>query len=143
MAMLTSEEHIAELLKNSRTIALTIASPKTHRDSNKILRFLLDEGYDVYPVNPSFVGTEIHGRQVYASLEEIPIAIDIVDIFRRSDCVGPIVEAAIESGARAIWMQLGVINLDAAQQAQEAGLSVVMDRCPAIDIPKFRSIGLM
>lgn len=143
MALLTTDEHIADLLKKSRTIALTIASPKSHRDSNKILRFLLDEGYDVYPVNPSFAGTEIHGMQVYARIEEIPIAIDIVDIFRRSESVGPIVESAVDSNARAIWMQLGVSNVKAAEQAVEAGMDVVMNRCPAIDIPRLRSIGLM
>ena len=143
MALLTTDEHIAELLTNSRTIALTIASPKAHRDSNKILRFLLDQGYDVYPINPSFADTEIHGRKVYANFEEIPVAIDIVDIFRRSESVGPIVDSAIENTAHAIWMQLGVSNLGAAERAIDAGMKVVMNRCPAIDIPRFRSIGLM
>jgi len=134
---------IAELLRKTKTIALEIASPKQHRDSNKIFRFLLDYGYDVYPINPAHVGSQIAGRKIYASLSDVPVPIDLVDIFRRSESVTPIVRRAIGLKAKAIWMQLGVINDEAAALANAAGLQVVMDRCPAIDIPRFQSLGLL
>lgn len=140
---LTLDTEIAELLQKTKSIALEIASPKQHRDSNKVLRFLIDYGYDVYPINPAYQGMEIAGRTVYASLSEVPVAIDLVDIFRRSDSVVPIVNAAIKKNVKFIWMQLGVINHEAAALANAAGLQVVMDRCPAIDIPRYRSLGLL
>jgi len=135
--------NIAELLQTTKTIALEIASPKQHRDSNKILRFLLDYGYDVYPINPAHEGIQIAGRKVYGSLSDVPVPIDLVDIFRRSDGVTPIVSEAIELNVKAVWMQLGVINEEAAALAKAAGLQVVMDRCPAIDIPRYQSLGLL
>lgn len=140
---LQSDADLATLLRETKTIALKIASPKPHRYSNKVLKFLVEYGYDVYPINPGHAGEKIAGRAVYADLNQVPVAIDLVDIFRRSEDVAPIVSKAIEIGARAIWMQLGIINDAAAAEAETAGLKVVMDRCPAIDIPRLRRLGFM
>jgi hypothetical protein len=140
---LQDDTDIAALLRETKTIALKIASPKPHRDSNKVLRFLGDEGYDVYPVNPGHAGEEIAGRKVYAALEDIPVALDMVDIFRRSEDAGVIVDTAIKLGAKAVWMQLDVVDHAAAARAEAAGLKVVMDRCPAIDIPRLRRQALL
>lgn len=140
---LQTDAQIAALLRDTRTIALKIASPKPQRYSNKVLKFLVKQGYEVYPINPGHAGEEIAGRRVYADLSEVPVAIDLVDIFRRSEDVAPIVRKAIELGAAAIWLQLGIINQQVAAEAETAGLKVVMDRCPAIDIPAFQSSGLM
>ncbi|MFK8050746.1 MAG: CoA-binding protein [Halioglobus sp.] len=140
---LEQDKQIAQLLTETKTIALEIASPKPERASNEILHFLLAEGYDVYPVNPGKAGETIAGRVVYGNLKDIPVGIDMVDIFRRSDAVEPIVSRAIAIQAKAIWMQLGVINIQASELALDAGLSVVMNRCPAIEIPRLRRLGLM
>ena len=137
------DKQIAQLLLETKTIALEIASPKPERASNRILQFLLAQGYDVYPVNPGLAGERIAGREVYGSLEDIPVPIDMVDIFRRSDSVEPIVTRAIKAQAKAVWMQLGVINTQACDLAQAAGLEVVMDKCPAIEIPRLKTLGLM
>lgn len=140
---LETDEDIAALLRETKTIAIKIASPKPHRYSNKVLRFLVEEGYDVYPVNPGHAGEQIAGCTIYATLDDIPVPIDMVDIFRRSQDAGAIVDKAIELGARAIWMQLGVVDESAAARAQAAGLKVVIDRCPAIDIPRLRRQSLL
>ncbi|MFT4822996.1 MAG: putative CoA-binding protein [Halioglobus sp.] len=140
---LEQDTQIAQLLIDTKTIALEIASPKPERASHRILQFLLEEGYDVYPVNPGLDGEKIAGRDVYGSLEDIPVPIDMIDIFRRSDAVEPIVARAIKARAKCIWMQLGVINTQASELAQSAGLDVVMDKCPAIEIPRLRELGLM
>ena len=136
---ITSPAEIDTLLKAAKTIAVEIASPKPERTSNQVMRFLIDQGFDVYPINPGFGGKEIAGRMAYASLADVPVPIDIVDVFRKSEEVGPIVERAISIGAKAVWMQLGVVNDDAAQQAKEAGLSVVMDRCTAIELKRLKA----
>ena len=99
------------------------------------MRFLLDHGFDVTPVNPGLAGQTIHGQTVVASLDEAG-PLEMVDIFRASDQVGPVVADAIRLGAQVIWMQLGVTNRDAAEQARAAGLQVIMDRCPAIEWPR-------
>jgi len=140
---LEQDRHIAELLTRTKTIALEIASPKPERASNEVLNFLLNEGYDVYPINPGKVGQKIAGREVFGSLQDVPVPIDLVDIFRRSDAVEPIVDRAIEARAKAIWMQLGVINTRAGEAAEAAGLDVVMNRCPAIEIPRLKTLGLI
>jgi predicted CoA-binding protein len=108
------------------------ASAKPWRPSFGVTRFLLDRGYDVTPVNPGIAGQTVHGRTVVASLAEAG-SLDMVDIFRASRHVGPVVDRAIQLGARTIWMQLGVIDHDAAARARAAGLTVVMDRCPVIE----------
>lgn len=135
---MTELDLIRELLTHSKVIALVGASPKPERASYRVMGFLLDHGYDVIPVNPLKVGQQIHGKMVLGSLSEIEQPIDMVDIFRNSDAAAEVVDEAIIVGAKSIWMQLGVINHDAAHKAQAAGLKVVMDRCPKIELPKLK-----
>ena len=118
---------IKKLLATARTIAVVGLSPKESRPSNMVARYLLEAGYTVIPVNPG--QEEILGLDCYPDLSSIPIPVDIVDIFRRSEDVPPIVAEAIAVGAKAVWMQEGVIHAEAAQTAKAAGLVVVMDRC--------------
>ncbi|MDR3631974.1 MAG: CoA-binding protein [Desulfocapsaceae bacterium] len=122
---------IKKILEKSKVIALVGFSPKENRPSNLVGRYLMDAGYTVIPVNPG--QTEIAGRKCYASLTEIPEKVDIVDIFRKPEDVVPIVEEAIAIGAGVIWMQLDVVNEQAAALAEAAGLTVIMDRCIKID----------
>ena len=127
-----SDETVAEVLRTTKRIALVGASTDPARPSHGVMRFLLDRGYDVTPVNPDHLGETIHGRTVVATLEEAA-PLDMVDVFRRSAFVAPVVDAAIRLGARCIWMQLRVIDVDAAARARDAGITVVMDRCPVIE----------
>ena len=132
-----TDDDIRRILASMRRVALVGASKKPERDSNKILKYMLGRGYDVVPVNPGLGGETLHGREVAPSLSAIPAPpIDMVEIFRRGEATPPIVNEAIEIGAKVIWMQLGVVNEDAAAKARAAGLEVVMDRCPAIEIPR-------
>ena len=135
---LTRDEDIAELLTNARTIAMIGASDRADRASYGVMKFLQDQGYRVFPVNPQITGEHVHGEFVWRELSQIGGPIDIVDIFRRPDAVDEAVEQAIFVGAKAVWMQLGVINEEAAAKAEAAGLRVVMDRCPKIEIPRLR-----
>jgi uncharacterized protein len=116
------------------TWAVVGCSPMPSRPSHDVARFLLDRGYDVVPVNPN--AAEILGRPCHPSLRDVPGRVDVVDIFRRSEHAGAHVDEAIAAGARAIWMQLGVIDEAAATRARAAGLLVVMDRCPAIELSR-------
>lgn len=134
--LLESDQEIAELLTSTRRIALVGASARPERASNRIFKFLLDQGYDVTPVNPVLAGQKLHDVPVVESLEAIEGEIDMVDIFRNSAAAGDVVDKAIAIGAKAVWMQLGVINEPAAKRAIAAGLNVVMDRCPKIEIPR-------
>ena len=133
---LTTDSEIAELLTQSRTIAMIGASDRPHRDSNHVMKFLQDQGYRVLPVNPRITGEHIHGEYVWRELSQIGEPIDIVDIFRNSTDAAAAVDEAIAAGAKAVWMQLGVVNEAAAARAEAAGLKVVMNRCPKIDIPR-------
>ena len=135
---LRDDSDIAELLTNSRTIALVGASDKPERASYGVMRFLQNHGYRVFPVNPMITGERVHGEYVWRDLDQIGEPIDIVDIFRRSEDAGEAVDDAIAAGAKAVWMQLGVINPEAAERAEAAGLKVVMDRCPKIEIARLR-----
>lgn len=125
----TRDESIRELFESAKTIAVVGLSSKRNRPSFGVARYLQSAGFRIIPVNPN--ETEVHGEKSYASLEEIPkdIRIDIVDIFRRSEEVPTIAEAAIRIGARAVWMQEGVVHEAAAARAREAGLLVIMDHC--------------
>jgi predicted CoA-binding protein len=131
---LTRDEDIAELLTNARTIAVVGASDRPDRPSYGVMRILQGHGYRVFPVNPLITGEHVHGEYVWRELAQIGEPIDIVDVFRRPDAAGEAVDQAIFIGAKAVWMQIGVINEEAAARAEAAGLKVVMDRCPAIEI---------
>ena len=126
-----SDEVIRGILATPRRIAVVGCSPDASRDSHRIARLLLDRGHSVVPVNPSC--STVLGLPSFASLREIAGGIDMVDIFRRADQAGAVVDEAVEVAASIVWMQLGVIDEAAAVRAQNAGLTVVMDRCPAIE----------
>ena len=129
--MITKDADIRLILSSAKTIAVVGASPKPWRDSGSIAMFLIEKGYIVYPVNPNY--QEVHGVKCYPDIGTIPQTIDIVDIFRKSEEVEPIVDEAISAGAKCVWMQLGVVNERAAAKADAAGVKVIMDRCIAID----------
>ena len=135
---LTRDEDIAELLVSARTIAVVGASDRPDRASYHVMKFLQDWGYRVFPVNPQITGEHVLGEFVWRELAEIGVPIDIVDIFRRPDAAAQAVDQAIFVGAKAVWMQIGVINEEAAAKAEAAGLKVVMNRCPHIEIPRLR-----
>lgn len=137
--MVNEQQTIKRVLESAKTIAVVGASPKSHRPSNQVMLFLLNKGYKVIPVNPVTAGEQIHGQTVVASLSELDQPVDMVDIFRNSVDAGDAVDDAIAIKAKAVWMQLGVINEPAAERAEEAGLDVVMDRCPAIEIPRLEA----
>jgi predicted CoA-binding protein len=134
------DELIRSLLEGRRTWAVVGCSADPSRDSNRIARMLQSRGYEVIPVNPN-CGEELLGVRCYASLAEIPHRVDVVDIFRRASEAGGHVDEAIAIGASAVWMQLGVIDEAAAERARAAGLDVVMDRCPAIEMPRLGIAG--
>lgn len=127
-----SDAAIGSILRGTRRIALVGASAKPWRPSNGVMRFLPDRGFDVTPVNPGLAGQAIHGRGVVATLADAD-PLEMVDVFRNSREVGPLVDEAIRLGARTIWMQLGVVDQAAAARARAAGIQVVMDRCPVIE----------
>jgi len=131
---LTSDEDLTELLTDARVIAMVGASDRPDRPSYGVMRALQHHGYRVIPVNPNITGERLHGEFVFRDLEQIGEPIDIVDIFRRSDAAGEAVDAAIDAGAKAVWMQLGVIDEDAAARAEAAGLKVVMNHCIKIEM---------
>lgn len=133
---ITADEDIRTLLEGARTIAMVGASDRPDRASYRVMKTLQDHGYRVIPVNPSITGEHIHGEFVFRELAQLGDPIDIVDIFRNSEAAGEAVDQAIAVGAKAVWMQLGVINEAAAARAEAAGLKVVMDRCPAIELPR-------
>lgn len=133
---LTSDEDIAALLRETRSIAIIGLSDRPDRPSYGVMQSFQTHGYRVLPVNPQIAGEHVHGEFVWDRLSDIGVPIDMVDIFRRSDAVDEAVDAAIAAGAKSVWMQLGVVNPAAAARAEAAGLKVVMDRCPAIELPR-------
>ena len=133
---LTASEDIAQLLRETRTIALIGASDRPDRPSYNVMRVLQEWGYRVLPVNPQITGEHVHGEYVWRELSQIGEPIDMVDIFRRPIAAGEAVDEAIAAGAKSVWLQIGVINHEAAARAEAAGLKVVMDRCPAIELPR-------
>jgi predicted CoA-binding protein len=134
-ADLTLDDQIEQVLKTTRRIALVGASNKPDRPSYGVMQTLLAHGYQVTPVNPGLAGQSIQGQTVVASLQEAA-PLDMVDVFRASDSVGPVVEDAIRLGAKSVWMQVGVVNQEAATAGRAAGLTVIMDRCPKIELPR-------
>jgi predicted CoA-binding protein len=136
MMAINDEGEIRELLGQKRRIAIVGASPNPARASNGVLAFLVGQGHDVIAVNPGHAGKTIHGAPVVATLADVEPPAELVDIFRNSEDAGAAVDEAIVHGAKAVWMQLGVINEAAAKRADAAGLTVVMDRCPKIEIPR-------
>ena len=132
------DNYLKQILTSVKTIAMVGASPNPDRASHRVMAYLQARGYRVIPVSPQCRGEDLLGERVYNRLDEIPetIHIDMVDVFRRSEAVPDIAEAAIRRRAKVLWLQLGVIHGDAARRAQEHGLQVVMDRCPKIDIPR-------
>jgi len=129
-------DDIREILQSTKVIALVGASANPARDSHDVMRFLQTKGYRVIPVNPGLAGQMLNGELVYATLRHIPYKIDMVDIFRNSEAAGAVCDEAVEIGAKSVWMQLGVINPQGAARAETAGLKVVMDRCPKIEMPR-------
>jgi predicted CoA-binding protein len=125
--------YLRRILRETKTIAMVGLSANWNRPSFFAAKYLLDRGYKVIPVNPAAKGQEILGQKVHASLDDLPVKADMVDIFRNSEAAGPITDEAIRHGAKVVWMQLGVVNPEAAQRAEDAGLKVVMNRCPKIE----------
>ncbi len=132
-----SDDIIADILRSSRSFAVVGASSKPDRPSYVVMEFLLARGYAVHPVNPGLAGQEILGQRVYANLADVPGPVDIVDVFRNTDAALGVAHEAISEkvrlGVKVVWMQLGVINFDAAREAATAGLVVVINRCPKIE----------
>ena len=133
---LSRDEDIAELLTNARTIAVVGASDRPDRPSHGVMKALQDHGYRVIPVNPQITGEHVLGEYVWRELGQIGVPIDIVDIFRRPAAAGEAVDQAIAAGAKAVWLQLGIVNEEAAARAEAAGLKVVMDHCTKIEVAR-------
>jgi uncharacterized protein len=135
-----SDLKIAKILSDARVFAVVGASNKPDRPSYHVMETLIARGYTVHPVNPGLAGQNILGRKVYATLAEVPAAADVVDVFRNSaDALGVVRDAIAlkdQLGVKVVWMQLGVINAQAADEAEAAGLTAVMDRCPAIELAR-------
>jgi predicted CoA-binding protein len=134
-----SDAYIREILTRCKRFAVIGASPKPVRASYNVIRYLLDKGYSVFPVNPGAAGGRILGQKVYASLADIPEPVEVVDVFRKPEAALGIAREAVAVGAKVLWMQLGVHNDEAAQLAEAAGLRVVMNRCPKIEYERLLS----
>jgi predicted CoA-binding protein len=130
------DDYLRGILESVRTIAVVGASSRRERPSHRVMAYLQRRGYRTIPVNPNAAGGTINGERCYASLAEVPEPVDMVDVFRRPEFAGGVVDEAITVGAKVVWMQLGVRDDAAAARAEDAGLEVVMNRCPAIEIPR-------
>ena len=131
-----SDSYLRDILTSVRSIAVVGASPRRERPSNGVMAYLQRRGYRTIPVNPNAAGVAINGETVYARLADVPEPIDMVEVFRRTEMAGGVVDEAIAVGAKVIWMQLGVRDDTAAARGETRGLKVVMNRCPAIEIPR-------
>ena len=140
---LESDEAIAQLLAQTKLIALVGVSAKPERPSHQVMQFLLDEGYKVFPINPGLAGQKLLGQTVHASLAELPARVDMADIFRDAASLPKVTQDVVDAGIPAMWTQLGVVHNEAERTAAAAGLQMVIDRCPAIEIPRLRDAGLL
>ena len=140
---LESDEAIVQLLEQVKRIALVGASAKPERPSHRVMQFLLDEGYEVLPINPGLAGQNLLGQTVYASLADLPTSVDMADIFRDAASLPEVTQDVVAAGIPAMWTQLGVVHSQAEHAALDAGLQLVVDRCPAIEIPRLRDAGLL
>ena len=140
---LESDEAIAQLLAQVTRIALVGASAKPERPSHRVMQFLLEEGYEVIPINPGLAGQSLLGQTVYAFLADLPTSVDMADIFREAASLPEITQDVVDAGIPAIWTQLGVMHSEAERTGLDAGLRLVVDRCPAIEIPRLRDAGLL
>ena len=131
-----SESYIKEILNKVKTIAVVGVSADQDRDSYKVMQALLQHGYEVFPINPNETGNIILGQPCYADLSSVAVKIDMVDVFRAADAVMGVTKEAIAIGASVLWTQLDIVNKEAAELAEQAGLKVVMDRCPKIELAK-------
>lgn len=135
-ANIYSDDYINQILSDVETIALVGASSDPDKDSYKVMKFLLEKNYQVFPINPNEAGMNILGQYCYADLSSLTESIDMVEVFRRSEAVFDIAKDAISIGAKVLWTQLGVVHEEAAQMAQKAGLKVVMNKCPKIELQR-------
>ena len=140
---LESGEAIVQLLTQVKRIALVGASAKPERPSHRVMQFLLDDGYEVLPINPGLAGQRLLGQTVYPSLADLPTSVDMADIFRDAASLPEVTQDVVAAGIPAMWTQLGVVHSEAEQTALDAGLELVVDRCPAIEIPRLRDAGLL
>ena len=131
-----SESYIKEVLDEVKTIAVVGASANQDRDSYKVMQVLIQHGYEVFPINPNETGNIILGQPCYADLSSVAVKIDMVDVFRAADAVMGVTKEAIAIGASVLWTQLDIVHKEAAELAEQAGLKVVMDRCPKIELAK-------
>ena len=131
-----SESYIKEILDEVKTIAIVGASANHQRDSYKVMDSLIQHGYEIFPINPNEKGNLILGQLCYPDLSSVPVKIDMVDVFRVSDAVLGITQEAIQIGAKVLWTQLGVVNEEALELGKSAGLKVIMNRCPKIELEK-------
>ncbi|PLV62145.1 CoA-binding protein [Erwinia sp. B116] len=131
-----SDQTINDVLNTTRSIALVGASDNPARASYHVMAFLLAQGYQVIPVSPKLAGKELLGQKAYARLADIPQPVDMVDVFRNSEAAWGVAQEAIAIGAKTLWLQIGVINEQAGVLAADAGLKVIMDRCPKVEIPR-------
>lgn len=131
-----TDAEISDILQSVKTIALVGASDNPARPSYGVMAYLLEQGYQVFPVNPVLEGQSILGQRVYGRLGDIPAKIDMVDVFRKADAVYDLTQEAIAIDAGVLWLQLGIINEQAAVLAKNVGMKVVMDSCPKIEIPR-------
>ena len=131
-----SENYIKDILSEVKTIAVVGASANENRDSFKVMQSLIQHGYQIFPINPNEKGNLILGQPCYADLRSVSQAIDMVNVFRAEDAVMGVTKNAIEIGANVLWTQLGIVDLKAAELAKKAGLKVVMNRCPKIELEK-------
>ncbi|MDB9783465.1 CoA-binding protein [Gammaproteobacteria bacterium] len=131
-----SESYIKEILNKVKTIAVVGASANQDRDSYKVMQVLMQHGYEVFPINPNEAGNIILGQPCYADISSVSVKIDMVDVFRAADAVMGVTKEAIAIGATVLWTQLDIVHKEAAELAEQAGLKVVMDRCPKIELAK-------